>query len=864
MVGEFGWRTRAGRVWVHCDPPSVSLPEQGWKIHVSARPATLPETLRVVVPLLVRRGCAFKVVNGREALAELNAPDDRVSSVGKAITAYPSPELFRELAVELAEALRGFAAPVVRSDRRVHPEAPVYYRYGPFAARYRVSLNGQPELVVTGPDGEEYPGAAGRFFGCPPWERDPLSADQGPPPDDGEGPPPDADEVTPVGKGAPVGDGDPGVVLGGRWRLQEGVQNRSRGRIFRGRDVVTGREVVVKEARAYIGGETADSDCRANLRSERRVLAALDGVTGVPQVLDHFRHGEDEFLVLSSMGRRNLADDVATSGIYPDRPGERDLSVLARELLVLLDAVHERGVVVRDLSPKNVVLDEAGGCHLIDFELARLDGRQRPGYSRGYCSPEQLRGEPGTVADDHFAVGMTLFYAATGIDPVMIHRDALRDAEQSLAVLAGAFPDGGPTLARIPGLVSADPAERIAAVGALRAGDSGRFTGWSHHPAEVDTGTVARVLTHTLAQTVRHGKELLTSDSPSGPMRLDVWQGAAGLGTELLHHLTDGTAQALAADLARNTAEHPLLNAYPQGLAFGRTGIAVFLAAAGRRLDDDDLRGAARRAAPPDPGLLARVEYSDYAQGLAGIGAGHLMLAELTGDGAHLAVAAECARRIADGECLTSADDTADPTNGIVIGLGHAHGRAGLGAFLLAYHTVTGDRRAEAAAHVQYAVLCERLPQVLAAAARPSARPMCASWCQGLSGIGTSLLRAAALGDDRCLRLAQDAAETSLLMAPRMGIVTQCCGMAGVGELLVDLGAATGQNTWFGEAERVLGLMLDRCGGEPDTPAEFPDNSLRGGSGGWATGSAGILTLLRRVRDRGGAGPWTFGQWTAA
>ncbi|MFC4913009.1 class IV lanthionine synthetase LanL [Actinomadura gamaensis] len=858
-------------MWVRLDPPSASLPEQGWKIHVSARPATLTETLRVAVPILVRRACAFKVVNGPETLAELNAPGDRVSSVGKAITAYPLPELFGKLAIELAEALCGFAAPVVRSDRRVRPDSPVYYRYGPFVAAYRVSENGAPDLVVTGPDGSEYPGAAGRFFGCPPWEHDPLRVNAGTPLTGDLESPLTSDPATPVGigEGMPAGDGGPGVVLGGRWLLGEGVQNSSRGRIFRGREPISGREVIVKEAQAYIGGETADTDCRANLRNERRVLAALDGVTGVPQVLDHFRHGEDEFLVLSSVGRRNLTTDVAESGIYPDRPGERDLSVLARELLALLDAVHERGVVVRDLSPKNVVLDEPGtghrvDFHLVDFELARLDGRQRPGYSRGYCSAEQLAGEPGAVADDYFALGMTLFYAGTGIEPVMIHRDGRRDAEQTLAVLAGAFPQGGPTLARIPGLVSADPAGRIIAAEALRSGVGGRFTGWSHRPVEAEAGTAERLLAHTLAQTVRHGGRLLAPDSPAGPVRLDVWQGTAGLGSELLHHLGDDDARTLAVGLAQHTAKHPLLTAYPPGLAFGRTGIAVFLAASSRRLDDDDLRAAARLAAPPDVGSLAVMEYSDYAQGLAGIGAGHLMLAELTGDEAHLAVAAECARRIAGGKCRSTADDSVAPVSGIVIGLGHAHGRAGLGAFLLAHRDATGAGWAEAAAREHFDFLCGRLPEVLRAAALPSARPMCASWCQGLSGIGSSLLRAAALGDDRCLQLAQDVAETCLLMAPRMGIITQCCGMAGVGELLVDLGAATGQGTWFDEAERVLALMLDRSGGEPGTRPEFPDNSLRGSSGGWATGSAGMLTLLRRLRDHGGPGPWTFGQWTAA
>jgi hypothetical protein len=139
---------------------------------------------------------------------------------------------------------------------------------------------------------------------------------------------------------------------------------------------------------------------------------------------------------------------------------------------------------------------------------------------------------------------------------------------------------------------------------------------------------------------------------------------------------------------------------------------------------------------------------------------------------------------------------------------------------------------------------------VLAArAATPQARPMSGSWCQGLAGIGTALVRGArAFGDDRLLDAARAAASGCLAIAPRMALVTQCCGLAGVGDFLVDLALVTGEERHCRDAFNLLELMLMRAGGSRTEPI-WPDNSLAGESGAWATGSAGVLSFLRRLRD---------------
>jgi hypothetical protein len=65
---------------------------------------------------------------------------------------------------------------------------------------------------------------------------------------------------------------------------------------------------------------------------------------------------EDEYLVISDQGQLTLAEDVVRFGRYSGT-GARSLPSLARQLAGILAAVHQRGVVSRDVAPKNVIVD---------------------------------------------------------------------------------------------------------------------------------------------------------------------------------------------------------------------------------------------------------------------------------------------------------------------------------------------------------------------------------------------------------------------------------------------------------------------------------------------------------------------------
>ncbi|MFB7469936.1 class IV lanthionine synthetase LanL [Kitasatospora sp. NPDC056184] len=833
----------AGDGWLYLHDPEMPALAHGWKLHLSARPKHLADLVDLVLPVLLRHRCDAKFAAGAAVLGQLNSGLRGAAAVGKAVTVYPAPGGITALAAELAEALAGRPGPRVVSDRRLRADAPVYYRYGPFRAD-----GDDPDLVMTGPAGETFRGLADASYRQPPWAADPFAADA---------PPPEATTR--------VGDG--------RYRITAGIARSPNGHVYRAVELATGRAVVVKQARAFVAEDPSGTDARGRLRHERRVLAALDGVPGVPQLVDYFRHGEDEYLVSTARGPRDLRRDVLGSGPYrPDGRGAtgRDWWALARGLLAVLDAVHARGVVVRDLKPANVVLDGSGGCSLVDFGVSSLAGERPEGATRGYGLPGTGEARP---ADDHYALGATLHWAATGLDPVVIDPDPAVNRERTLACLAAALPAlpaGGretadAVVAAVAGLLSLDAGERAEAAAELRSGvPAGAVRAVrptrpvrpaaAHRPPAVTGDLLGEAVRHTLDRSVRMAHELVDTAPGGGRPRtlLSLYDGAAGLGLELLQHPDRPEVRTAAAALARWTAAHPALGRLGPGLHDGRAGVDLFLAGAARLL------GTERPAVPGEP--LADDLPADQVSGAAGIGTARLLLARSSrADGRpeeaerHLAVAAECARRLTDGR-PTGPRETPNPGTAALVE-GFAHGRAGLAHFLLAQTAAQSAARTSPIPEATRRLvdgLASDVPRLASAVGAPGATRRYGSWCRGLAGIGTVLVQAARhYREPALLARAAEAAAACRTLAPRMGMTGQCCGLAGVGDLLVDLAAATGDERHWHAAEEVAGLILARGGGPWGRPL-LPGGDPAAESPAWAVGTPGVLGFLRRLQRRGG------------
>ncbi|MFJ8476831.1 serine/threonine-protein kinase [Kitasatospora sp. NPDC094011] len=209
-----------------------------------------------------------------------------------------------------------------------------------------------------------------------------------------------------------LGDGDPRRI--GEYRLLRRLGAGGMGQVYLGR-TPGGRTVAVKTVHAQYA---ADPEFRVRFRNEVAAARRVGGRWTAP-VLGADTEGPRPWVATAYVAGPSLSTAVRDFGPLP-AAAVRSLGVGLAEAL---QAVHEGGLVHRDVKPSNVLL-ALDGPRLIDFGITRaLDAATaltRSGFvvgSPGYLSPEQAEGHPAGPASDVFSLGAVLAYAATGRAP---------------------------------------------------------------------------------------------------------------------------------------------------------------------------------------------------------------------------------------------------------------------------------------------------------------------------------------------------------------------------------------------------------------------------------------------------------------
>ncbi|MEU6887195.1 class III lanthionine synthetase LanKC [Streptomyces viridosporus] len=395
-----GWQQNESGDWLALRPVDADLPDQGWKIHISACLDNAESVLERVRAHCLAHGTAFKFVPSRYLLHQRNAKyADRAGS-GKFITVYPADEAhFERVAGELSDLLAGESGPHILSDLRLG-DGPVHVRYGGFTRRNCYDESGELRPAVARPDGVLVPDLRGPVFRIPDWVTLPAFLR------------PHLDARAAV------------TVTDLPYTIESALHFSNGGGVYLARDTRTGAQVVLKEARPHAGLAADGADAVTRLHRERRALERLSGLDCTPEVLDHLTVGDHHFLVLEHIDGKPLNTFFARRHpLIEADPGEERLAeytdwaldVHARVERAVAD-VHARGVVFNDLHLFNIMVREDGSVALLDFEAAHhVDepGRQTVA-NPGFVAPPGRRG----VSVDRYALAclrLALFLPLTSL-----------------------------------------------------------------------------------------------------------------------------------------------------------------------------------------------------------------------------------------------------------------------------------------------------------------------------------------------------------------------------------------------------------------------------------------------------------------
>ena len=255
-----------------------------------------------------------------------------------------------------------------------------------------------------------------------------------------------------------------GDVLAGRYELLTEVGVGGMGRVLRARDTVLGRTVAVKLLAPHLLG---DDQATAALRDEARRAAAVRH-PNVVQVLDAVLDTGQPAIVMEFVDGPTLGSTIPPDGL----PTDEALAVLAA-VGAGLQAVHDAGLVHRDVTPGNVLLDD-GVPRLTDFGIARSAAATSTQTVRGsasYLAPEQASGAAVGPAADVYALGCLATTLLTGRPPFaadsvlgVVHQH-LNEPPPDVRERRPDVPAG--VAAAVTAALAKDPHERPASVTAL-------------------------------------------------------------------------------------------------------------------------------------------------------------------------------------------------------------------------------------------------------------------------------------------------------------------------------------------------------------------------------------------------------------
>jgi tRNA A-37 threonylcarbamoyl transferase component Bud32 len=154
-------------------------------------------------------------------------------------------------------------------------------------------------------------------------------------------------------------------LLGNRYLLLSEVGSGGMGVVYRARDRIQDKYVAVKLLHPHL---RRDPSFVQRFRREADLAMRLDS-RHIVQVLATGKDGNDDYLVMELVEGADLTDIIRARGPLPEATAVSYASQIARAL----EEAHAKGIIHRDIKPRNIMVQADGVVKVADFGIARLE-----------------------------------------------------------------------------------------------------------------------------------------------------------------------------------------------------------------------------------------------------------------------------------------------------------------------------------------------------------------------------------------------------------------------------------------------------------------------------------------------------------
>lgn len=206
----------------------------------------------------------------------------------------------------------------------------------------------------------------------------------------------------------------------GNYRIIERIANGGMGVVYKGVSLSDKSKIVA--LKVLREEQALSKEQQRRFANEGSIIDGLDH-PHIVKIHERGFQGKDLYIAMEFLNGVTLEERIRRQGILP----AAEVLDIMRQLGETVAALHERGILHRDLKPGNIMLVRADGrenfVKLLDFGVSRTEGMTRLTQSGmligtvGYMSPEQLSEAESGFPGDIYSLGVIFYQITTGCLP---------------------------------------------------------------------------------------------------------------------------------------------------------------------------------------------------------------------------------------------------------------------------------------------------------------------------------------------------------------------------------------------------------------------------------------------------------------